>query len=73
MLSERKQSTHFHNSIYTKPYKMRTTMIADEWLLGDGQQWVRIINEQEKISEVYGFTCRLDCSYGFMYTYIYQN
>lgn len=45
-------------------------MIADEWLLGDGQQWVRIVNEREKIFEVNGFICHHDCSDGFIDTYI---
>lgn len=27
---------------------MKATKIADEWLLGDGQQWVGIINSKRK-------------------------
>lgn len=48
---------------------MKATNIADEWLLGDGQQWVEIINEQEKIFEANGFICCFNYSDSFMHTY----
>lgn len=50
---------------------MRTTVTkAGKWLLGDRQQWPMIINEQEINFQGDGFMYFLDCSDGFMDTYI---